>query len=201
MTSDRERMLARSDLGCDPKFLRDGYDGAHRPGCMAPPTGLGWRSLRHREGRSLNTRLVRLSRTAPCAGFALALLIAGSALAQDTGGEPLEIVWFEQIDTDSDDTISGEELDAMRTRRFVQIDLDRDRALTPAEFMQDLPNGETGLIERREKRFAMMDRDGDGAVDVVEYIGFGGLVMELLDADGDGHIRRAEFTHAVAFPE
>jgi Ca2+-binding EF-hand superfamily protein len=142
-----------------------------------------------------------LAGTAPCAGFALVLLIAGSALAQDTGGEPLEIVWFEQIDTDSDDTISGEELDAMRTRRFVQIDLDRDRALTPAEFMQDLSNGETGLIERREKRFAMMDRDGDGAVDVVEYIGFGGLVMELLDADGDGHIRRAEFTHAVAFPD
>ena len=126
----------------------------------------------------------------------------GPALAQDSiDGAPLELIWFEQIDTDSDDTISGEELDAMRMRRFAQIDLDRDRALTPAEFMQDLPNGETTLIERRERRFAMMDRDGDEIVDVGEYVGFGALVMELLDSDDDGHIRRAEFTQAVAFPE
>jgi hypothetical protein len=89
----------------------------------------------------------------------------------------------------------------MRARRFVPIDLDRNRALTPAEFMQDLSNGDSDLIERRENRFAMMDRDGGREVDVVKHIGFESLVMELLDADGDECIRRDEFTRAVASPE
>ena len=122
-----------------------------------------------------------------------------TAIAQDS--QPLALVWFQQIDSDGDDAISGPELDDMRTRRFIQIDLDRDRALTPAEFMQDLTTDETELIERREKRFALMDRDGSGTVDVVEYISFGSTVMELLDADRDGYVRRAEFTKAVATPE
>lgn len=126
-------------------------------------------------------------------------LLASNATAQDA--QPLALVWFQQIDSDGDDAISGPELDDMRTRRFIQIDLDRDRALTPAEFMQDLSNAETDLIERREKRFALMDRDGSGTVDVVEYISFGSTVMELLDADRDGYIRHAEFTQAVATPE
>ena len=78
---------------------------------------------------------------------------------------------------------------------------DGRRALTPTEFMQDLSSGETKLIERREKRFALMDSDANGTVDVIEYIGFGSTVMELLDADSDGYIRRAEFTQAVATPE
>ena len=135
-----------------------------------------------------------------CACIAALLTVASSPTrAQDT--RPLALVWFQQIDSDGDDAISGPELDDMRTRRFIQIDLDRDRALTPAEFMQDLSNDETELIERREKRFALMDRDGSGTVDVVEYISFGSTVMELLDADSDGYIRRAEFTEAVATPE
>lgn len=136
-----------------------------------------------------------------CAAIASGLLAvsAPAALAQE--GQPLALIWFQQIDTDGDDAISGSELDDMRTRRFVQIDLDRDRALTPTEFMQDLSNGETKLIERREKRFALMDSDANGTVDVIEYIGFGSTVMELLDADSDGYIRRAEFTQAVATPE
>jgi Ca2+-binding EF-hand superfamily protein len=136
-----------------------------------------------------------------CAAIAAGLLAVSTpaALAQDS--QPLALIWFQQIDTDGDDAISGSELDDMRTRRFVQIDLDRDRALTPTEFMQDLSNGETKLIERREKRFALMDSDANGTVDVIEYIGFGSTVMELLDADSDGYIRRAEFTQAVATPE
>jgi hypothetical protein len=146
-----------------------------------------------------------INKLCACCTIGAALLLLSRvplpAAAQESEGEPLELVWFDQIDTDSDDAISGEELDAMRTRRFVQIDLDRNRALTPAEFMQDISNGETDLIARREKRFEMMDRDGDGGVDVVEYIGFGSLVMELLDQDSDGRIRREEFTQAVAFPE
>ena len=125
--------------------------------------------------------------------------LAPAAIAQDS--QPLALIWFQQIDSDGDDAISGPELDDMRTRRFIQIDLDRDRALTPAEFMQDLTTDETELIERREKRFALMDRDGSGTVDVVEYISFGSTVMELLDADRDGYVRRAEFTKAVATPE
>lgn len=124
---------------------------------------------------------------------------APQALAQDS--QPLALIWFQQIDTDGDDAISGSELDDMRTRRFVQIDLDRDRTLTPTEFMQDLSNSETKLIERREKRFALMDSDGNGQVDVIEYISFGSSVMKLLDTDSDGFIRRAEFTQAVATPE
>lgn len=133
--------------------------------------------------------------------FVAALLAASAPAAVAQDSQPLAMIWFQQIDSDGDDAISGSELDDMRTRRFVQIDLDRDRTLTPAEFMQDLSNGESDLIERREKRFALMDRDGNGRVDVVEYIGFGSAVMKLLDADSDGYIRRAEFTQAVATPE
>ena len=141
---------------------------------------------------------LQLLGSAALATLGVVAMSTPEALAQDS---PLALIWFQQIDTDGDDAISGSELDDMRTRRFVQIDLDRDRALTPTEFMQDLSNGETELIERREKRFALMDSDGNGAVDVVEYISFGSRVMELLDADSDGYIRRAEFTQAVATPE
>ncbi len=133
--------------------------------------------------------------------IAMAALVLAMPAARAQDSQPLALIWFQQIDTDGDDAISGSELDDMRTRRFVQIDLDRDRALTPAEFMQDLSNGESELIERREKRFALMDRDGNGTVDVVEYIGFGSAVMKLLDADSDGYIRRTEFTRAVVTPE
>ena len=135
------------------------------------------------------------------AAIAAGLLAVSTPAAQAQDSQPLALIWFQQIDTDGDDAISGPELDDMRTRRFVQIDLDRDRALTPTEFMQDLSNGETELIERREKRFALMDGDGNGQVDVIEYIDFGSSVMKLLDADSDGYIRRAEFTQAVATPE
>lgn len=134
-------------------------------------------------------------------GAALGVLATLAPVARAQDSQPLAVIWFQQIDTDGDDAISGSELDDMRTRRFVQIDLDRDRALTPAEFMQDLSNSETQLIERREKRFALMDRDGNGTVDVVEYISFGSSVMKLLDTDNDGYVRRAEFTQAVATPE
>jgi Ca2+-binding EF-hand superfamily protein len=134
-------------------------------------------------------------------GAAICVLVTSAPLAFAQDSQPLALIWFQQIDTDGDDAISGAELDDMRTRRFVQIDLDRDRALTPTEFMQDLSNDETELIERREKRFALMDSDGNGQVDVIEYIGFGSSVMKLLDTDSDGYIRRAEFTQAVATPE
>jgi Ca2+-binding EF-hand superfamily protein len=146
----------------------------------------------------MNISLFRVLRT----GFLLApvLLATGPTSAQETASanQSLALVWFLQIDTDGDEAISGEELDAMRTRRFVQIDLDRDRALTPTEFMRDISNSELELIARREKRFAAMDSDGDGRVDVVEYMRFGAVVMSLLDHDGDGIIRRSEFTESVS---
>lgn len=146
----------------------------------------------------MNISLFRVLRT----GFLLApvLLATAPTSAQETASasQSLALVWFLQIDTDGDEVISGEELDAMRTRRFVQIDLDRDRTLTPTEFMQDISNSELELIARREKRFAAMDSDGDGRVDVVEYIRFGAVVMSLLDQDGDGIIGRSEFTKSVS---
>jgi len=148
------------------------------------------------------TRICK-SGTLRLAAFVLLSLNSGGgapALAQNSD-ESLELAWFRQIDEDSDNAISGAELDAMRTRRFLQIDLDRNRTLTPAEFMQDLYSADATLIARREKRFDMMDRNGDGAVDVVEYLRFGSVVMTLLDHDGDGLVHRSEFTGAVDIPE
>ncbi|MEX2200259.1 MAG: hypothetical protein WD711_02600 [Dongiaceae bacterium] len=126
--------------------------------------------------------------------------VAGQAQASDTTVNATKALWFAQIDSDGDGVISGGELDAMRTWRFLQVDLNTDRLLTIQEFMQDLSNNDEVLSKRRRDRFAMMDDDQDGLVTLQEYIDFGVLVMVLLDRDGDRLIELAEFEHGVRYP-
>jgi len=125
----------------------------------------------------------------------------GQAETADATADATKLIWFTKIDSDGDGVISGEELDAMRTRRFLQIDFDLDQVLTIEEFMHDLSNDNELLSQRRRDRFAMMDDDQNGLVTVREFIDFGGLVMELLDQDGDKLIRLAEFNEGVKYPQ
>jgi hypothetical protein len=126
--------------------------------------------------------------------------VASQAQASDASVDARKALWFAQIDSDGDGVISGGELDAMRTRRFLQVDLNADRLLTIEEFMHDLSNDNEVLSKRRRDRFAMMDDDRDGFVTLQEYIDFGALVMVLLDQDGDKLIGLTEFEHGVRYP-
>ena len=130
----------------------------------------------------------------------LVLPFVGQAQASDASADATKAIWFAQIDSDGDGVISGGELDSMRTRRFLQIDLNADRLLTIQEFMQDLSNDDEILSQRRRERFAKMDDDQDGLVTLQEYIDFGAFVMELLDQDGDKIIELTEFEHGVRYP-
>jgi hypothetical protein len=130
----------------------------------------------------------------------LVVPVIGQAQASDASVDATKAIWFAQIDSDGDGVISGGELDSMRTRRFLQIDLNADRLLTIQEFMQDLSNDDEVLSQRRRNRFARMDHDQDGLVTLQEYIDFGALVMELLDQDGDRFIELTEFEHGVRYP-
>ncbi|MEX1109313.1 MAG: hypothetical protein WEC00_10405 [Dongiaceae bacterium] len=119
----------------------------------------------------------------------------------EASADATKLLWFTQIDTDGNEVISTEELGAMRTRRFMQVDLNSDQSLTIEEFMHDLSNSEEVLSKRRRDRFAMMDNDQNGFVTVHEFIDFGTLVMELLDQNGDKLIHLAEFNEGVRYPQ
>jgi hypothetical protein len=131
----------------------------------------------------------------------LALTAPGAAEASDASADATKTIWFAQIDKDGDGAISAAELDAMRTWRFMRIDLNSNRILTIEEFMHDLSNDNELLSERRRTRFAMMDEDQDGRVTLQEYIDFGTIVMALLDQDGDRLIRLTEFSNSISYPQ
>ncbi len=123
------------------------------------------------------------------AGFALiaAVALAAGALADGTGehGERM----LQRLDLNRDGAITPEEAGAVQTVRFLRLDSDGDGVITEAEM---LAAAQARIARRIAKKFARMDRNGDGRVERAEFDDRGAARFARLDTDGDGRVSREE---------
>lgn len=75
-----------------------------------------------------------------------------------------------------------------REQRIMAADADHDGKVSRAEFMAAMTGGKGDPA----KRFAHLDRNGDGFIDRQEIDAAATRRFGKLDADGDGHVSRQE---------
>ena len=130
------------------------------------------------------------------AGFALiaattlaATLAVGAppALAEGAGGHGARMM--QRLDLNRDGAITVGEAAAVRAVRFLRLDGDGDGAITEAEM---LAAAQARIARRIAKRFAMMDRNGDGRIERSEFDEHGTARFAALDTDGDDRVSRDE---------
>lgn len=91
--------------------------------------------------------------------------------------------FMQRMDLNGDGAVSAAEAAALRAVRFLSLDTDDDGAVTEAEMIERI----RARIEARvAKRFARLDRNGDGRIDRDEFELAGTERFARLDADGDG---------------
>lgn len=125
---------------------------------------------------------------------------AGAALPATAGQADRDsaLRWFDGMDTDHDQVITPDEMLRVREKRFGRYDGDGDGYVTLDEFNFAVPKEQEDEIERRSRRFDVMDEDNDDRLTKEEYLGFGDRVIHEADQDGDGSITRDEFADTVA---
>jgi len=126
------------------------------------------------------------------------VLLAAAPAAAGPADRDSAFRWFDGVDTDHDQIIGPEEMERVRDKRFDRYDGNRDGYVTLDEFNFALPDEMEDEIERRRRRFAVMDLDDDGRLTRDEYLQFGVRVIQEADMDGDGRITRSEFADTVA---
>ena len=97
-----------------------------------------------------------------------------------------------RLDLNGDGGISPVEASAVGAVRFLRFDTDDDGEITEAEMRAGI---QRRIDERVTKRFAIMDRNGDGRVERVERAEFdetGTAHFVRMDTDGDGRLSRDE---------
>ncbi|MFC1664625.1 EF-hand domain-containing protein [Pseudomonadota bacterium] len=131
--------------------------------------------------------------------------------AQDSKGqnEQLRTVKFNLIDINGDGIISSDESALRHEQVFAEIDFDDDDTLSLEEYMAVRFGGGnqgTGYGERRLKmnkrkqaRFRLMDRDGDGVVRKLEFLASGKAQHEMADTDNDKKVTIWEYRAARRF--
>ncbi len=126
-----------------------------------------------------------------CAEF---LLIAAVVLAvgappalAEGGGHGARML--RHLDLNHDGVITPDEAAAVRTVRFLRWDGDGDGAITEAEM---LAVAQARIARRIAKRFARMDRNGDGRIERAEFDERGAERFARLDTDGDDRITLEE---------
>jgi len=124
-------------------------------------------------------------------GFVLiaAALAVGApqALAEGAGGQGGRM--FQHLDLNRDDAVTPDEAGAVRTVQFLRWDSDGDGVIAEAEM---LAAAQAHLARRIAKKFARMDRNGDGRVERAEFDDTGAARLARLDTDGDGQVSREE---------
>jgi hypothetical protein len=125
------------------------------------------------------------------AGFALiaAALAVGApqALAEGAGGHGERML--QHLDLNRDGAVTPDEAGAVRTARFLRWDSDGDGVITEAEM---LAATQARVARRIAKKFARMDRNGDGRIERAEFDDIGAARFARLDKDGDGRVSREE---------
>ena len=130
-----------------------------------------------------------MKRFAGSALIAAATLATGAppALAEGAGGQGERML--QRLDLNRDGAISPAEAGAVRTVRFLRLDSDGDGVITEAEM---LAAAQERIARRIAKKFARMDRNGDGRVERAEFDDRGAARFARLDNDGDGRVSREE---------
>jgi Ca2+-binding EF-hand superfamily protein len=102
------------------------------------------------------------------------------------GGEMLREL-FGAADTNGDQSVTAEELAALRTARLAAADANADGSLTLDEF-------QTVWLELMNPRmvdaFQNVDADGDAVITVAELEELEAKMMDRMDRNGDGAINR-----------
>ena len=121
--------------------------------------------------------------------IAVAVFGAGASLALAQEGHGHGVRMMHRVDLNGDGAITPAEASAVHAVRFLKLDTDADGTITEAEMLARMQHR---IAERVAKRFAMMDRNGDGRVERAEFEESGAERFARLDTDGDGRVSREE---------
>jgi hypothetical protein len=104
---------------------------------------------------------------------------------------PMGMAGFGTVDANGDGVIEADEAAEHAETAFDFFDQDGDERLLPEEFAHGMPG--SAKSERRAKRFAAMDADGDGAVNFAEFMTAHASMQAKADGDGDGKVTVWEY--------
>jgi Ca2+-binding EF-hand superfamily protein len=130
----------------------------------------------------------------------LALVAAAAARAGEAGSGRLMERLLQKMDTDGDGALSAAEGEAAAEKMLDRLDANGDGILTKGEFMARKGSVRLSstrrqkLDELRAKRFAVMDKDGDGQVSAAEFFAAAQQRFTAADADGDGRVTKDELS-------
>lgn len=131
-------------------------------------------------------------------GTAIVMALTATVALADARGEGPRMD-FATMDTNSDGSITVEDIEALRAQRFAALDADGNGSVSREEFMEHAA-GRAG--DRAGKMFDRLDSDGDGALsrDAIEARRGNGPDAERMisrfDSDGDGALSQEEFDAA-----
>lgn len=130
-------------------------------------------------------------------GFVLVLaLSAGSALADMSTQERLQR-WFQEHDRDHSGYLTSDEVIAYELKQFKRMDRAGDGRLSVDEYCSGIDETAAGEVDRCHRRFATIDKKGDGYITQEELSDFYRRVMQAADKKGDGRITLDEWLAAA----
>lgn len=148
---------------------------------------------------SLSRDLVGLAaKPASLVALLLAGLLAAGTAAAGPDDRDSALRWFDSVDSDHDGAFDSAEIERVRDKRFRRYDGNGDGYVSLDEFNFSVPENFGDEIERRRRRFLVMDLDADQRLTKDEYMRFGARVVEAADVNGDGIVTRDEFADTVA---
>ena len=130
----------------------------------------------------------------------MALVAVVGARAGEAGSSRLMERLLQKMDTDGDGALSAAEGEAAAEKMLDRLDTNGDGILTKDEFTARKGSGRLStaqqqkLDDRRAKRFAAMDKDGDGQVSAAEFFAAAQQRFTAADANGDGRVTKDELS-------
>ncbi|MFV3331822.1 EF-hand domain-containing protein [Pseudomonas sp. NY15437] len=125
-----------------------------------------------------------------CQALLLAALTLGARCA--VAGEMSESA-FSRLDRNGDGYIEASDMAAMRDRMFHRLDRNQDGLLSREEVTPPNPS-----VNVSPNAIAWPDADGDGAINLVEFMSQQPALIVRGDRDGDQRLSEEEFQALVA---
>jgi Ca2+-binding EF-hand superfamily protein len=128
----------------------------------------------------------------------LGAMATAAARAGEAGSGRLMERLFQKMDSDGDGALSAAEGEAAAETMFDRRDANGDGVLTEAEFMAEKGGGRLSSEQQqkldalRAKRFAAMNKDGDGQVSAAEFFAAAQQRFTAADGNGDGRVTKDE---------